>query len=346
MAAHYNTGVWFQLRRTYRLRQRALFSLNDVLYWGLTDPALPEQEVEQYMSREARVRLQDFFNAPEFGSQVNDKSEFYVLCLQYGLPIPETYGVVRANGDSSQVRAFEGSPSVSLIDLPDGDYVAKPAWGGEGQGVKMFKLQGGSAWCDGNELAVNEVERLIVEAGSDRDMVVQRRLKPNRYLSKISGTEGIQCARVVSYLDGEGGVHVLFCLFKFLAAGNLVDNFGAGGKGNLISAVDAKNGQVLGSYTKDPSQLGMQRVNHHPDTGDSVNIALPGWELVLGLVSRAALYFPSLPLLGWDIALTENGPVILEANENWGVAPLSPYTRPPTEPNWQLALNTPERIND
>ena len=54
----------------------------------------------------------------------------------------------------------------------------------------------------------------------------------------------------------------------------------------------------------------------HPDT----NIKLDGFEIpffnnAIDLTLKCAEEFPS-KIIGWDIAITENGPLIIEANHN------------------------------
>lgn len=42
------------------------------------------------------------------------------------------------------------------------------------------------------------------------------------------------------------------------------------------------------------------------------------WEEAFALVRGAAPHFLPLRTLGWDIAITPDGPMIIEANAHWG----------------------------
>lgn len=61
----------------------------------------------------------------------------------------------------------------------------------------------------------------------------------------------------------------------------------------------------------------------HPDTGYKVikGKKLPYVKEAIDLCLKAALYFPELRYIGWDIAISINGPVIVEANSISGLAP-------------------------
>jgi hypothetical protein len=46
---------------------------------------------------------------------------------------------------------------------------------------------------------------------------------------------------------------------------------------------------------------------------------LPDWEQTLTLSQTAHALFPGYVFLGWDIALTTQGPLLLEGNSGWDV---------------------------
>ena len=53
----------------------------------------------------------------------------------------------------------------------------------------------------------------------------------------------------------------------------------------------------------------------HPNTKISiVGFKIPYWEEVNQMVEEAAAIINGVPLVGWDVAISENGPVLVEAN--------------------------------
>jgi hypothetical protein len=90
-----------------------------------------------------------------------------------------------------------------------------------------------------------------------------------------------------------------------------VDNFHAGG---IAAAIDIDSG-VLGSA----SNLGMDAhlgwLDQHPDTNAPIRGRLvPQWAEACDLARRAHRAFDDRVVIGWDIGLTADGPVVVEGN--------------------------------
>ena len=58
----------------------------------------------------------------------------------------------------------------------------------------------------------------------------------------------------------------------------------------------------------------------------------PDWEAAMDMVRQAAEMIPELGYLGWDIAFTEEGPILVEGNEF------------PGHDIYQLPEHTPNKI--
>ena len=63
----------------------------------------------------------------------------------------------------------------------------------------------------------------------------------------------------------------------------------------------------------------------HPVTGAKIaGFAVPGYQEIVAMVTQAARRLPSVPYVGWDIAVTPHGPALIEANHNSSVFQLKP----------------------
>jgi hypothetical protein len=80
------------------------------------------------------------------------------------------------------------------------------------------------------------------------------------------------------------------------------------------AAVDLETGR-LDAMTGDKPECLSQWHERHPVTGvEIVGRPVPCWEQVVALVQRAHRVVSDRVLVGWDVAITPEGPVLLEGN--------------------------------
>lgn len=223
-----------------------------------------------------------------------DKARFYGRCRDAGLPHPETVAVVEAGR-----LTLEADPAGREL-------VAKPADGEGGDGLVML-----GAFVDAQDLAVRLPAAL---RGAQGAMVVQPRIGTHPALRDLA-LAAMPTVRVVTLLDEVGAPEVVSATFRFASdPAARVDNMKAGG---LIAAVDLEAG-TLGVACRGYGG-GDHRV--HPVTGAPIaGGALPDWGAVKALCVRAhAEAFGDYALVGWDVAMTPDGPLLIEGNGKPGV---------------------------
>lgn len=93
---------------------------------------------------------------------------------------------------------------------------------------------------------------------------------------------------------------------------NAVDNFHAKG---MATAIDMQTGTLRGdAIDKDNVHF-----THHPTTGVRFDgFPIPCFEEVKELVCRACLESDKILVVGWDVAISEKGPLIIEGNRRPG----------------------------
>jgi hypothetical protein len=63
----------------------------------------------------------------------------------------------------------------------------------------------------------------------------------------------------------------------------------------------------------------------HPLSGVSiVGFAVPYYSDAVALLDEVSPVIPQVPYLGWDVAITPTGPILIEGNPNTGVYQLKP----------------------
>jgi hypothetical protein len=94
----------------------------------------------------------------------------------------------------------------------------------------------------------------------------------------------------------------------------VIDNYVSGTTGNFIARVNLENGVLLPGVS-DGGGMGFRPAPVHPATGLPIaGFQLPHWERVREILCAAAEQFRPVRSIGWDVAMTADGPVIIEGN--------------------------------
>ena len=127
----------------------------------------------------------------------------------------------------------------------------------------------------------------------------------------ISGP-AIGCVRVLTANDGSGPKPV-YAVWKMPAPTAMSDNFWQ--EGSLLADLDLDTGAVKSCLRGTGPQSEM--LTEHPVShAQLVGTVLPCWSETLQTAIGAHLVFPEFGVCGFDIAVTNDGPSILECNDN------------------------------
>jgi Sugar-transfer associated ATP-grasp len=98
-----------------------------------------------------------------------------------------------------------------------------------------------------------------------------------------------------------------------VSVNSTVDNMAAG---NIAAPIDLQTGRVCGPGVY--SDITREAEDFHPVTGLPITgFVVPFWNDILELAETAALRIPDNKSVGWDIAIREEGPELIEGNHNW-----------------------------
>lgn len=122
---------------------------------------------------------------------------------------------------------------------------------------------------------------------------------------------GLNTIRIFTQLH-KGKVDFLGARLR-VSVNSPVDNMAAG---NLAAPVDLATGVINGPGVY--SDITKKDEEVHPVTWKSIiGFAVPHWNSVIELAEAAALSSDNNKSIGWDIAITEKGPELIEGNHNW-----------------------------
>lgn len=85
--------------------------------------------------------------------------------------------------------------------------------------------------------------------------------------------------------------------------------------GNMQALVDIATGRVL--RCGHGTELDIGTVEAHPVSGRSLaGLQMPHWPAVMAAAQAAHSLLANCGVLGWDIGIAAEGPIVLEANDN------------------------------
>jgi hypothetical protein len=93
----------------------------------------------------------------------------------------------------------------------------------------------------------------------------------------------------------------------------MIDSFAHGRSGNLVASIDMRDGRVRRVVAG--TGFDMRDIERHPDTAHPFSdLRLPDWDKVVGLCLSAGAAMSGIAIQGWDLALSDRGPLIMEVN--------------------------------
>jgi hypothetical protein len=239
---------------------------------------------------------------------LRDKLRFFHHCRRAKVASPTIFTVVSGAGQFVPEAHAEAG-------LPQCDLFIKPAVGKGGRGCEKWAYADGHyTGPEGRRLTDTELQQHIVHLVARRGRyLIQECLKNHPDLTRFGG--GLTSLRVTTCKTENGGFEVTNAVMKMSLAGSSVDNFHQGG---AVCRVDVATGEIGPAWD---NWLRRPCVVHeiHPMTGNRIaGTRLPCWPELITMLTKAAGLFPDRIMIGFDVAITDRGPVIIEGNVQQG----------------------------
>jgi hypothetical protein len=229
------------------------------------------------------------------------------LLIGFGLPTPRLITTIGHRFEIDSFPAFDNFLAGCRLDI-----VIKPLSSMGGHRVlSLTRRDNGGYFMAGENYPPERIWPLL-EPHLSQGFLVEEKVTNNRQIQAIY-PHSLNCFRVVTIkLPGQDWTVVTWGL-KVGSGKSVVDNIRAGG---IYITLDEQGRSKMG-YLKDYEN----EVTHHPDTGVPLaGIQFQGADAVRNLALDASRKFGFMGTIGWDIGLTEKGPVIIEGNNLWGAA--------------------------
>lgn len=231
-----------------------------------------------YLTRGKNNAIIKKYNNKDYFHLFNDKAEFNKIFAEY---LNRDWLDLEKTSLEQFKEFFEKNPKI----------IAKPNDGEGGKGIDVYSIS------DGIESVYNTIKQ-------KKQFLVEAYVEQHKEMNSLYGLSVNTMRMFTFYKDGKG--HFLQAILK-IGNGGVIDNFSSGGMYTFVNddgvvdvpAID-KNDII---YTV------------HPVTGKNiVGFKVPMFDEAVKLVERAAAVIPQVAYIGWDVAISEDGPVIIEGN--------------------------------
>ena len=237
---------------------------------------------------------------------IDDKILFHNIMRMYGLPVPERYFVFQDKTFRKDGQVISDEEVDAIVTrITDDRIFIKRYRGGAASGISVAeRKQDGFYTEDGQKLSAT----MIRNNYCDSNYIFEKQLVQDPILSKLN-PDTINTCRVLTYKD-----KVVSCSIRVGRKGSFVDN---AAKGGIVLSLDMETGRIEEYGLR---EYDLTKYYEHPDTKIKFkDYEVPMWPAVKELVEKTIQLIPYYNSVGFDVATTVNGPVIIEINSGTGV---------------------------
>ena len=233
------------------------------------------------------------------GSPLSNKLRFAERCAEHGVRCVPNLLYLDGTAAPTQVREC--------------DLFIKFADGRGGRGAERWDSDGLGRYSnpDFESLDCEALLRRLAARAERRPLLIQPRLSPHLELTDIT-SGALPTVRALTCLNERSEPELVAAVFRMSVGENrTVDNIHAGG---IACAVSLDRG-ILGKASNLGADARLGWLTHHPDTGALIEgRVLPFWKEARDLALHAHRAFADRAMIGWDIAILGDGPIVIEGN--------------------------------
>ncbi|MCB0630486.1 MAG: hypothetical protein KDD15_12155 [Lewinella sp.] len=250
---------------------------------------LPEQAKSSFAGTGYMYEYQRIMNPPVGRLLLADKIQFLRAYRTFVKHEYATIDELRKDPDLAR----------RLLQTSSGKIVLKSTDGQCGRGIEVHQSKG---------FTPDSLLERLISSGND---FVEAFVTQHRELMRLSPS-GLNTVRVITQLDKDNQVDIIGTRLR-ITVNSPVDNLAAG---NIAAPIDVETGRVTGPGVY--SDITKTDEYQHPVTGvDIVGFQVPFWPQTIQMCKEAALVDTRNRSIGWDVAITDEGPELIEGNHDW-----------------------------
>jgi hypothetical protein len=272
---------------------------NDVLYSTLVFGSMAQEyfafDFYSKTYEERRKYITMYSRAQEFDEKINVKKATAVFYNKYKTynAFKKYYGrkLIRIAPDIDNYNEFYDF--VVSMDK----FVYKPTTLGSGKGIKLIQ-----------NYTPESLPALYDSFKADGECVIEEVIVQAPEMAAINPSS-VNTMRMLTVITTDG-IRIVNPFLRMGRNNSFVDNAGSGG---VFALVDEESGIVCAT----PIDEDKNSYIFHPDSNmQLVGFKIPRWEEAKTLARELAKEVPEVRFVGWDLALTKDGWIMIEGNAN------------------------------
>ena len=262
----------------------------------------------QYVIRRDKLNLTQPVN---YVCLLRNKSLFAIVGEKWGMPVLSDLAQI----ENGEIKGLEGFTLRGLIEHYHHLFV-KPIDGRKGEGIMGIDQENGRMLLNGVETTLSEVECRLQQLSNNKVLIVQKRIQQHPAIASFHA-KSVNTLRVVTinhlYSSDPNDVVLVGAELRVGCGDSFTDNISAGG-----IKIGVNEDGLLQKYGFFRLPFGT-KTTIHPDSKLAFeNYPLPYYNETIHKCKLFHSMLKDIHLIGWDIAITEDGPVFIEGNDSCG----------------------------
>jgi len=247
---------------------------------------------------------------------IGDKFYFYLFLSRLGISTPKIYCYIKDGkplylNDSLCIdKELTDEEKLDMFLKCEMDAFVKPADGQCGEGSFLLQVSKNGVLMNHKEITIDELKRILLSA----DYIVQERIKQHHQISALCSST-INTIRFQSVRAKDGSIVLFGPKLKIGREGGIVDNWAQGG---IIVGIN-ENGTLMKHGFFKP-QYGTITTEHPDSKIRFENYQIPYYKETVEAIVKLHSYLYRIHSVGWDVAITEEGPTFIEGNSLWEIS--------------------------
>jgi hypothetical protein len=305
--------LWRLIRSSFN---KQAIGLEEFFLFGMHRPNLTSAECQAFLGKSAMIQFNRFVNGPADVSSettLKDKLLTATILAAAGIPVARVRAIYPGNANTLGSRILETKADIVdfLLSPENGPIFGKPVYGAFSLGIVAIDGPAGGGklhLSDGRTVPAEQLAAEIVRHYS-RGYMFQDLLRASPQVRHLSGPV-LPGLRVYSLWIG-GDSRPVYAVMRMPEVGEVAEDTRL--QGGVRFLLDLATGEVLRTKAMGASSGPSTLIG--PVTGTQLDgQRIPDWDQILAVAKSVHRQFPTQRSIGIDVALSDHGLIINEAN--------------------------------